>query len=63
MVAIALSYAASCYSVGVRSSQTLARMREEKLKNLESTPTTSAEALQQAENLHASLEFAVVDLS
>jgi len=30
-------------------------MREEKLKNLQSTPKTSAEALQQAENLHASL--------
>ena len=55
MVAIALSYAASCYSVDVRSSQTLARMREEKLKNLQSTPKTSAEALQQAESLHASL--------
>ena len=55
MVAIALCYAIPCYSADVRSSQTLARMREEKLKNLRSTPKTPAEALQQAETLHASL--------
>jgi hypothetical protein len=55
MVAIALCYAPTCYSVGVRSSQTLARVREEKLKNLISMPKNLAEALQQAENLHASL--------
>ena len=35
--------------------QTLARMREEYLKDLDTTPTTPAEALQQAENMRASL--------
>jgi peroxiredoxin len=55
MIAIALCYAPTCYSDGVRSSQTLARAREEKLKDLISMPKNLSEALQQAENLHASL--------